>query len=296
MKIIDKTPLRAEDGSISITDRIQGMLKYGLNWYDRIEAQDKVIPILEKALPQNFILLRNITLGGTEIELPALILIGPAGVFLLNVLHERGVFRAREDEWGTISGGKFVPGRTNHLTRTKRMGQVVQTFLEHAGLTGMVNTEAILMTSDPIAHIESVRPIVRIVMADALERFAVSLGQGRSALSPEMSAAVADILLTGRPLKKPESPKPAAAPAFAEAPQPGSAASSGDLDSLGFDFHEEAESPLEEAPQLAGQKPSARAKSKIAFSPAQWALLIGFALAEFCLIAAVITFAVYSLR
>lgn len=289
MKTIDKTPLRAEDGSISITDRIQGMLKYGLNWYDRIQAQDKVIPILEKSLPQNYILLRNITLGGTEIELPALVLIGPAGVFLLNILHERSVFRAREDEWGSISNGKFVPGRTNHLTRTKRMGQVVQTFLEHAGLTGMVSTEAILMTADPVAHIESVRPIVRIVMADALERFAVSLGQGRVALSPEMSAAVADILLTGRPLKKAESPKAAPA-AFAEAPQPGSPAAPDDLSALEFDFHEEAESPLEAAPQLAAQKPAGRSKSKKGLSVAQWALLIGFGLAEFCLVAGVIAF------
>lgn len=294
MKIIDKTPLRAEDGSISIMDRVQGTLKYGINWYARLEAQDKVIPVLEKALPQNFILLRNIILGGTEIELPALILIGPAGVFLLNILHERSVFRAREDEWGTISGGKFVPERTNHLTRTKRMGQVVQTFLEHAGLSGMLTVEPILMTSDPIAHIESVRPIVRIVMADALERFAVSLGNGRAALSPEMSAAVADILLTGRPLKKPESAKPAPA-AFAEAPQPG-ASSSDDSAPLEFAFNEEEEAPLEQAPQLAGQKPSARAKSKTALSAAQWALLIGFGLGELCLIVSVVAFIISNSR
>ena len=39
MKIIDKTPLQDAKGSISVTARVQGTLKYGLSWYGELEAQ-----------------------------------------------------------------------------------------------------------------------------------------------------------------------------------------------------------------------------------------------------------------
>ena len=50
MKIVDKTPYRTESGEIDILGRVQGMLKYGLTWYNRIQAQDVVIAIIEKQL------------------------------------------------------------------------------------------------------------------------------------------------------------------------------------------------------------------------------------------------------
>jgi len=201
MKIIDKTPFRSEDGKISFTDRIQATLKYGLSWYGRIQAQEKIIPVLEKHLGRNFILMRNITLGGTEVELP-LILIGPPGVLLVNVITEQGVFRAKEDEWGNISGSQFVPAKVNQVVRTSRMGQVLQIFLDRAGLKGMLNVESVMLAADAGTHVESVRPIVRIVMSDALERFAVSLSQAKASLSPEVCAAVAQVVLTGKPVRQ----------------------------------------------------------------------------------------------
>jgi len=295
VKIIDKTPFRTETGEISLVDRVQGSIKYGFNWYPRLQAQDKVIPVLERILPQNFILLRNITLGGTDIEMAALVLIGSPGVFLINVLHERGIYRAREGEWGTISSGKFVRERTNQLTRTQRMGKALQVFLEHAGLQGMVSTEAILVTANPVTHVESVRPIVRIVMSDALERFAASLSQGRSTLSPETIAAVAQVILTGRGIKQAASA--AAQPAAESTAQPEFSAASDNTDSLEFDFKDEAEAPLEEAPSLpASTAPAVSPQGNNGLSTAQWALLIGFGLAEFCLVAGVITFIIFYTR
>jgi hypothetical protein len=201
MKIIDKTPFRSEDGKISFTDRIQGTLKFGLGWYGRVQAQEKILPVLEKHLGRNFILMRNITLGGTDVELP-LILIGPPGVLLVNVITEQGVFRAKEDEWGKISDSQFVPAKTNQVARTSRMGKVLQMFLDRAGLKGMLNVDSVMLSADPGTHIESVRPVVRIVMSDALERFAVSLSQAKASLSPELCAAIAQVILTGKPVQQ----------------------------------------------------------------------------------------------
>jgi hypothetical protein len=202
MKIIDKTPFRKEDGSISFIDRIQGTLKYGLPWYGRVQAQDKIIPVLEKHLGRSFILMRNVTLGGTDIELP-MILIGPPAVLVINVITDQGIFRAQEDEWGKIVGNQFVPSKINHVERTARMGKVLQVFLQRAGVTG-VTIESILLSANPGTHVESVRPVVRVVMSDALERFAASLSQAKSSLGPEACAGIAQAVLSGKSSRQSE--------------------------------------------------------------------------------------------
>jgi hypothetical protein len=204
MKILDKTPFRAADGTIDIMGRAQGTLKFGLSWYARLQAQDVVIAVMEKVLGENFILLRNLTLPDTDIDLP-LVLIGPPGLFLVNVIHERGVYRARDDEWGTVAGDKLVPASINQLQRTVKLGRVLQIYLDRAGFKGKAVVDPILLAADPGMHIESVRPAARIVMSDALERFAISMNQARPVLNGELIGKIAKVIITG-PDKKSEVP------------------------------------------------------------------------------------------
>ncbi len=210
MKIIDKTPYRTETGEIDLWGRIQGMLKYGMSWYDRVKAQDVAIAIIEKQLDSNFALLRNVTLPNTEINLP-LVLIGPPGIYLLNVLHERGVYKARDDQWGTMVGDRFVVARINHISRTMTFGRVLQVYLDRQGFKGQVVVESILMASDPGMQIESTRPAVRVVMSDALERFAASMSQARPVLNSPLAHDLAHAILVGR-MAKPEPEAAAPAP------------------------------------------------------------------------------------
>jgi hypothetical protein len=210
MKIVDKTPYRSETGEISLIGRVQGMLKYGMSWPSRLKAQDVVIAIIEKQLDSNYALLRNITLPYTEINLP-FVLIGPPGIYLINVTHERGVFIARDDKWGTMIGDRFVGARINQIGRTQAFGRVLQVYLDRQGFKGSVVVESILMAADPGMQIESTRPAVRVVMSDALERFAVSMNQARSVLNAPLANDLVRALLVGRPPKPPEpaAPEPA---------------------------------------------------------------------------------------
>ena len=50
MKLIDQTPLQDEKGEIGIIQRVQGTLKYGLNWYPELEAQKLALSLLERGL------------------------------------------------------------------------------------------------------------------------------------------------------------------------------------------------------------------------------------------------------
>lgn len=213
MKILDRTPYRTETGEIDLIGRIRGTLQYGLNWYPQLEAQKAVIAVLDKVLKDGYVLARNVTLAETEINLP-LVLLGPQGVFLINVIHERGVYRARDDEWGTVSGEKFAPAAVNQIQRTLKLGRVLQVYLDRAGFKDQVNVESLLMSADPGMHIDSTRPAVRIILSDALERFAISINQARPTLNASTVFKVTKIIMNG-PEEKAE-----AAPIPANMPQP----------------------------------------------------------------------------
>jgi hypothetical protein len=211
MVIIDKTPFREKTGQIGPLGLLQGTLKFGPTWQSRMKAQDVVIAIIEKQLDSNFALLRNITLPNTEINLP-LVLIGPPGIYLINVTHERGVYRAKDDEWGTMIADRFVPARINQITRTATFGRVLQTYLDRQGFKNAALVEPILMAADPGMQIESTRPAVRVVMSDALERFAASLSQARSMIDAPLGKSIVRAILVGKPAEAPATTQPEPAP------------------------------------------------------------------------------------
>jgi hypothetical protein len=219
MKIIDQTPFyNNETGEISFLDRGKAMMKFGANWIKEVEAQKQVIAVLGKVLDRNYTLLHNVTPPGLEATFP-FILVGPAGIFVIYVTPLTGIFRAKGDQWGTITGNTFKNEKPNLLTRTETMARAIQVYLIRQGSSEMTLVEAVLLCSDPSVHVDSIRPIIRVVMRDALERFAISIMQARVLLSPE---SVQDVI--GRILSppKPAPPQPAETPSAAGPETPAS--------------------------------------------------------------------------
>jgi len=296
MKHIDKTPYRSESGEISIVNRAQGMLKYGMSWYDRVKAQDAIAAVFGRQLGGQFVLLQNIVLPDTEIDLP-LVLIGPPGVFLVNALHERGVFMARDDEWGTLTGDTFVPARINQVKRAMTMARVLQVYLERLGHKGFL-VDPIVMSADPGLHIDSTRPAVRVVMSDALDRFALSLLQARPVFDMNMVAELERVILTGKsrlaaaPAAGQETPSVAGSAVFI--PEEGG---SGELDFSFTDETEAAESGAEsasdaapfpdESPAAPRPKKAKKPKQKkiMGLKPAQLGIVIALSVFLLCVLA-----------
>jgi hypothetical protein len=206
MKIIDQTPFYNEKGELSFSDRTRAFMKYGKAWLNEMEAQKSVLPVFEKNLDRKYTLLRNVILPGLETPIP-FILVGPTGIYVMYVTPIIGMFRAKGDQWGTISGSAFKTEKTNLLTRTERMSRAVSVFLQRQGYVDLTGIEAVLLCADAAVHVDSLRPIVRIVMRDALERFIISITQARVSLSPEM---VFDLVnrITTPPTPKEEIPAP----------------------------------------------------------------------------------------
>jgi hypothetical protein len=203
MKIIDQTPYYKEDGTLGLMDRARAILEFGTGWMKEVEAQKSVITVLTRALDKNFTLLHNVTPPGLGIRIP-LILVGPTGVYVLGINPFPGLFSARGDQWGIISGGTLKPEKPNLMNRTERIARAIQVYLQGQGYSDLSGVEAVLLCSDPAANVDSVRPVIRVVMRDAFERFAVSIAQGRVVLRQETVPAIVERLVNPPPEKPAE--------------------------------------------------------------------------------------------
>jgi hypothetical protein len=161
------------------------------------EAQDYVVNALNKVLDNQFVLLRNITLEGPNIPLP-LILLGPAGIQVIYASTAKGVYRAKESVWEKLDDRTqhFQMDRPNLLERTMLMGRALDTYLANQKLE-LPAVEPVLFFSDPGIHIDATRPVVRVLMADALDRYIAGLVTTRSFVDQDTIQRVVKILTRG---------------------------------------------------------------------------------------------------
>jgi hypothetical protein len=219
MKIVDQTPFYKENGELSLLDRGKAIMQFGPGWFKQIEAQKSVISILKKFLDKNYTLLCNVIPPGLDARIP-LILVGPTGVYVMTVTAKIGMFRARGDQWGIVSGSAIRPENPNLLTLTEKMARAIQVYLQRQGYADMSSVEAILLCSDPATMVDSMRPNIRVIMRDSLERFAASISQARIVFSAESSFDVVNRLVNPPPPSKPTETPPPETPAAPSA-QPG---------------------------------------------------------------------------
>jgi hypothetical protein len=298
MKLIDQTPLQDEKGEIGIIQRAQGTLKFGFDWYPEQEAQKAVLAHFERVLGKGYTVIRNQTLGASGITIP-LTVVGPAGIYATYVTHLRGTFQAKRDEWGQSFGINYKPSSNNLLTRTQYMARALQAFIERQGVELPKPVEPILLAANPGMHVESMQPIVRVVMVDALERWAASLEGAAPVFTVETAYELADRIVNPRPAKKNEPSVPKTTPDESEDESELSRAGAifaaadeakpFDPNDLGFAFEEGED--LEIPPELAESSPvvpvpaTGDTKKRIlGMTLPQMGLLGGMLLVEICVL------------
>ena len=284
MKIVDQTPFYKENGELSLIDRGRAILDFGPGWFKQIEAQKLVIAVLKKDLDKNYTLLVNLTPPGLDARIP-LILIGPTGVYVISVTPKIGMFRARGDQWGTVSGNALRPENPNLLILTEKMARAIQIYLQRQGYTELTNVEAILICSDPVTNVDSMRPIIRVIMRDTLERFAASISQARIVLSPESVFDIVNRLLNPPP-PPPSKPVETVASELADAAPP----QAGDTYVPDFALPGSAAAPASSSapfPPLPsdGSSPAApRPRPRLTLSRNQIMVLVGMAIVWFLIL------------
>lgn len=299
MKLVNQTPLQNEEGEIGIIQRLQGTIRYGFEWYPELEAQKTVIAQLSRVLGKGYTAIRNPRLGGSGITVP-LVLVGPPGVYAAHVTHVRGTYQARRDSWGQMFGINYKPANVNLLTRTRLLARALQAFMEWQGVTLPQPVEPIILAAHPGLHVESMQPITRIVLADAVERWAASLEGAAPIFTVETAYELADRIVNPRKPKKKKKPAAARqAPAQPEEERElsragainaaASEAEPVDPDELEFAFAEG--EGLEVSPELAESSPAVPAHAQdgakkliLGMNAPQLALLAGMILVEVCVL------------
>jgi hypothetical protein len=288
MKIIDKTPLHDEKGQLSVVGRIQGTLKYGLSWTAELEAQKAVVAQFGRIFDKGYVLIRNFTLPNSEIVIP-IILLGPGGVHVIHITTVKGFFEAKGDQWNTVTNGVSQPAAINLLLRVSRFARAVQVYLERINVDLKTSVEPILITIDPGAHVESMRPVARVVQSDAIKQFAGSVLQARPVWRLDYAYSLADIIIDPAP---PDQRQPVSPP---EIQTPGDraqaifdASTDSNADNLGFGFDEEVSvSNNSRSVQSRGPRSGPRAAQKgkiMGLTTSQLILLGAFFLCEIVMV------------
>lgn len=293
MKIIDKTPFQDESGNISFIGRIQGSLKYGFGWYSELQAQKIVIDQLNRSIEKGHVLIRNFTLPNIEVVIP-LIVIGTGGVSVIYATPVKGQFEAKGDQWNTVSYGRALPAPTNLIDVVRKRALALQRYLKEQKFNLANDVESVLITTDPGAHVDSTRPIARVVMSDGIKNFASSLLQASPVWRADMVYDIADRLVDPRPREEPQA---------ASAPTDGGAraraifnaseeAQPFDANELGFAFEEgsEAQSPQQNlretnpSRQLPRPKSTQSSKGFLGMTTSQLAILAGMIVIQCCIL------------
>jgi hypothetical protein len=193
MRIIERSDFRDEDGKISLKNRVQGSLRFGFPWYGVMRAQETVSDRLNKSLSNDYHLLRNVLIPGTGV-IVSLILIGPQGVYTILPSPTAGVFRAKDDEWLSHSGGHFRPARPNLQQSAVSAAALLLEYFRNAGYA-LPQVEPVLMFTHPQAHVDTVHPQARIVLTDAIEHFAANMREQAPIMDREDGQLLIDALL-----------------------------------------------------------------------------------------------------
>ena len=201
MKIIDKTPLLDEKGELGILQRVQGMLQFGFNWPNELQAQKAIIAFFDRSLEKGYTLIRNYTLGQSGIMVP-IILLGPTGMYVIQITYLRGRYKVMGDTWNVEAGEDFKPAPINLIQRTMRMANALKVFIERQGVKVPVPIESVLIAGDPGLHIETLRPAIKVMMIDGIKSFVSNLTTGRPVLSTENVYELTERIINPRPPKK----------------------------------------------------------------------------------------------
>jgi len=193
MRVIERSEFRDEDGKITFQNRVRGSLRFGLSWYGIMQAQQAVTERLNKSLSNDYHLLRNILIPATGV-ITSLVLVGPQGVYAILPSPTGGVFRAKDDEWMTHSGGHFRPARPNLQQSALSAAALLLNYFHGLGYD-LPQVEAVLMFTNPRSHVDTVHPQARIVLADALEHFAANMREQPPIMDREDGQLLIEALL-----------------------------------------------------------------------------------------------------
>lgn len=196
MKQVDLSGSASGDSPFGkIQAQLQQALKSG-----SAKAQDSLAQHFSKGLDNHYILLRNLVLPGEGKKgqgfvIPC-VLLGPACLLALNPSDAQGFFRVKEDTWLELekNSQNYRPAARNLIQETQLIAARLDALMQ-AGGQPYPEIQPVLFFADSGAHIESIRPSVRILQFDAVERYLQGLRQEEALLDSRQVQGLVDYLV-----------------------------------------------------------------------------------------------------
>ena len=147
-----------------------------------------------RGLDNRYILLRNLQLEKSGQAFPP-ILVGPAGLAVLNISNEQGFFRIRENSWWKMnkSSHRYDPAKPNLVKQSQEYAQKLGSILDVHGKSHPEVTP-LLILANPGVHIESSNPAIRIVLVDGIDNLISTLLNSEEIIAPNTINTLADSL------------------------------------------------------------------------------------------------------
>lgn len=195
MNTIECLQLRNEEGKLNFSGILTGILDFGLKWRKLVRAEDYVANRLLKVLSDDHTLYKDVVLPGINPRQPVMVLLSPQGIRILLAVPLRGIYRAKAEEWLKFDEGsrRFKKTRPNLQETGSQITLVVRQIMETAGLS-FIEVETVLVFTNPRTLVDTARPRVRIVPADAIEYFASNIQQLPSIFQEEDLLALSNTL------------------------------------------------------------------------------------------------------
>jgi len=190
MRIIDpqaRAKPRQDDGWMALLRRsVERIARKGPS------AEDMVVDHLSRVLDNQYTIVRKVKLDDASVIVP-MVLVGPSGARVIQADESKGIYRAHEENWEKMDdrSKKYKAVKPNLLRLASLMAQAVEANLKARGYN-IPEVEPVLVFTDPGIHIDSLRPIARLVQVDGLGRFAAGLAQHGEYLDPESVQRIAD--------------------------------------------------------------------------------------------------------
>jgi hypothetical protein len=189
MKTIDLSLQTSDEGKPSVFAFINKLFPEGKQKQTELDAQNEVILRMERALGDDFTLIREIKIPGLGTSIP-MALVGPPGVFVLYASPVKGTFRARGDAWLKLdSSGNMRNSNPNLPHRTRLYAEAIRKFLAQNDFPN-AEIEPVLLFTQPEAFVENIKAPIRMVMCDGMESYSESLRLLNPTFSMEEQSAV----------------------------------------------------------------------------------------------------------
>jgi hypothetical protein len=182
MKLIEP-PSKKTDNDLTgkLVGQVKGFFQTGKT--DE-QAEAAVVARFLRGLDNRFVMLHHLELEGKGMRFPT-ILVGPAGLFVLNISHAQGFYKVKDETWLELNKTtqKYGSGRPNLIKQSKEYPQKLAAILEKLGKSHPTITPILIM-ANPRVHVETSNPAIRVVRMDGVDSLIDSLFNSPEVLKP----------------------------------------------------------------------------------------------------------------